>query len=346
MRRSDLNVRSLAATAALALTAGLLVATPAQAATSDTFTPQTILAPGLPEGGGVDHNVTPVGTISLNMTATQTAYVVSKMRVNNATIRSLFDNEVVCQGPGGWSKNMVIGENVYDTNSGSPLEDMTLYTRFLVHPGVAGTVTCTAIVRGNSLNANDATYRLVSGYIMFADTSVTNATNGQPVQSSVSVGPHWGVHGLDAGLPVVRLPALDYFTLPSTVRGLNVVGDVELMICRPKTPCDKYGSAMVKFTLVVNQWKSDGTLCTTDSSVKVTHDVPYWVHHKYVPLNKADFAVSTAPGCIPRFNAYVKAEWLGGETAAIQGPALDLTDSRGSTTKHDSDMSHAYVLPY
>lgn len=337
-----MNVRSLAATAVLALTASLLVAMPAEAVTSVTFAPRTILAPGLPPGGGVDQNVTPVGTISLNMTATQTAYVVSKMRVNNATIRSLFDNEVVCRGPGGWSKNMVIGQNVYDTNSGSPLQDVTLYTRFLVHPGVAGTVTCTANVRGNSLNANDATYRLVSGYIMFAGTSVTNATNGQPVQASVSA----GVHRLNAGIPVVRLPALDYFNLPSTVQGLNVVGDVELMVCWPSTPCDKYGTALVKFTLFVNQWKSDGTLCKTDSSVQVTHDVPYWVHHKYVPLNKADFTVSRAPGCIPRFNAYVKAEWLDGETAGIQGTAIGLTDSRGSTTTHDSDMSHAYVLPY
>jgi hypothetical protein len=334
--------RSLAATAVLALTAGLLVATPAHAATSVTFTPRTILAPGLPSGGGVDQNVTPVGTISLNLTATQTVYVVSKMRVNNATIRSLFDNEVVCRGPGGWSKNMVIGQNVYDLNSGSPLQDVTLYTRFLVHPGVAGTVTCTANVRGNSLNSNDATYRLVSGYIMFADTSVTNATDGQPVQASVSA----GVHSLNAGIPQVRLPALDYFNLPSTVRGLNVVGDVELMICWPSSPCDRYNTALVKFTLFVNQWKSDGTLCKTDSSVQVTHDVPYWVHHKYVPLNKADFTVSTAPGCIPRFNAYVKAEWLGGETAGIQGTSLGLPDSRGSTTTHDSDMSHAYVLPY
>uniref|UniRef100_UPI000524CA9C hypothetical protein n=1 Tax=Saccharothrix sp. NRRL B-16314 TaxID=1463825 RepID=UPI000524CA9C len=189
---------------------------------------------------------------------------------------------------------------------------------------------------------NDATYRLVSGYITFADTSVTNATNGQPVQSSVSA----GVHSLNADIPVQRLPALDYFDLPSTVQGLNVVGDVELMICWPSTPCDKYKTAMVKFTLIINQWKSDGTLCKTDSSVVVTHDVPYWVHHKYVPLNKADFTVSTAAGCIPRFNAYVKAEWLGGETAGIQGTAVGLTDSRGSTTKHDSDMSHAYVLPY
>ncbi|WP_410652042.1 hypothetical protein [Amycolatopsis sp. cmx-4-54] len=337
-----MKVRSLAATAVFVLTACLLAATPAQAATSVTFTPQTISVPKLPESGVV-HSVTPVGSVSLNMTATQTAYVVSKMRVDNASIRSLFDNEIVCRGPGGWSKNMVIGQNVYDVNSGSLNQDVTLYTRFLVHPGVAGTVTCTANVRGNSLSpASDATYRLVSGYLTFADTSVTNATDGQPVQSSVST----GVRGLHADSPKVWEPTLDHFTLPPTVQGLNVVGDVELQVCLRGITCDKYKTTKVKFTLFVNQWKADGTLCKTDSSVQVTHEVPYWVHHKYVPLNKADFSVSKAPGCIPRFNAYVKAEWLGGEAAGIQGKATGLTDSEGSTTTHDSDMSHAYVLPY
>lgn len=336
-----MDVRTLAATAVLVLCASLLVVTPAQAATSVTFTPRTILAPGLPSEDEVDQNVTPVGSVSLDMTATQTAYVVSKMRVNDATIRSLFDNEVVCRGPGGWTGNAVIGQNVYDVNSGSPLQDVTLYTRFLVHPGVAGTVTCTANVRGNSLNANDATYRLVSGYLTVADTSVVNATDGQPVQSSVSP----GVHAVPAGT-AVRLPALDYFDLPSTVQGLNVVGDVDLMVCWPKSPCDVAKTTQVKFTLFVNQWKSDGTLCQTDGSVGVTHDVPYWVHHKYVPLNKADFTVSRAPGCIPRFNAYVKAEWQSGQTAGIHGTADLLVDSRGSTTTHSSDMSHAFVLPY
>lgn len=336
-----MDLRSLAATAALALATCLVVATPARAETSVTFTPQTISVPKLP-AAGVVHSVTPVGTVSLDMTATQTAYVVSKMRVNGATIRSLFDNEVVCHEPGGWSKNMVIGQNVYDVNSGSPAQDVTLYTRFLVHPGVAGRVTCTANVRGNSLSpTDDATYRLDSGYLTVADTAVTNATDGQPVQSSVSAEGQL----LGAGSPA-RLPALDYFTLPSTVRGLTVVGDVELMICWPKTPCDKDKAAQVKFTLIVNQWKSDGTLCKTDGSVQLTQDVPYWVHHKYVPLNKADFAVSTAPGCLPRFNAYVKAEWLSGLTAGIQGTASGLSDSSGSASTHDADMSHAYVLPY
>ncbi|MBB5790703.1 hypothetical protein [Jiangella mangrovi] len=336
-----MKIRTLAAAAVLALAAGLPHPVAAQSATFVSFAPRTILAPGLPVGGGVDQNVTPVGTISLDMTASQTAYVVAKMRVNNATIRSLFDNEVVCSGPGGWSKNMVIGQNVYDRTSGSN-QDVTLYTRFLVHPGVAGTVTCTANVRGNSLSNTDATYDLVSGYLQFADTSVVNdALDGEPVQDSVSA----GVHGINAANPVVRLPALDYFTMPSSVTNLNVVADAELMVCYPSTPCDKYDTTLVKFTLFINQWKSDGTLCRTDSSVQVTHDVPYWVHHKYVPLNKADFAVSDAPGCIPRFNAYVKAEWLGGQTAGIQGTALDLPDTRGSSSTHDSDMSHAFVLP-
>ncbi len=245
-----MNVRSLAAASVLVLVAGLLQPVAAHAATSATFTPRTILAPGLPtaeEGGGVDQNVTPVGTISLTMTASQSAYVVSTMRVNSATIRSLFDNE-----------------------------DVTLYTRFLIHPGVAGTVTCTANVRGNSLSNDDAMYRLVSGYIQFADTSVVNnPLNGAPVQGSVSA----GVHRLNAGTPVQRLPALDDFTMPAGVTNLNVVGDVELMVSVPSTPCDRYQSAQVKFTLFINQWKSDGTLCKTDASIQVTHDVPYWVHH-------------------------------------------------------------------
>lgn len=337
-----MNVRSLATAVGL-LGAILLAPAPAQAATFVSFTPRTFLAPGLPAGGGVDQNVMPVGTVSLSMTATQTAYVVSKMRVNSATIRSLFDNEVVCSGPGGWSKNMVIGQNVYQVGSGSPQwEDVTLYTRFLVHPGVAGTVNCTANVRGNSLNANDATYRLVSGYIQFADLSVTNATNGTPVQESVSS----GVRRVNAGTPVVRLPALDFFTLPAGVQGLNVVGDTEFMICWPSSPCDKYNSTTARFTLFINQWKQDGSLCKSDGSTQLTLTTPYWVHHRYVPLNKADFTVSTASGCIPRFNAYVKVEWLGGETAGVQGTALGLVDSRGSSSTHDSDMSHAFVLPY
>ncbi|MGH3655727.1 MAG: hypothetical protein ACRDUA_03620, partial [Micromonosporaceae bacterium] len=100
-----MRVRTISATIAFALLVAALAgaSSPAVAATSVTFTPRTVLGPGVPHDGGTDQNVVALGTISLTMTSTQTAYVVSVMRVNSATIRTLFDNEVVCKGPGGWS---------------------------------------------------------------------------------------------------------------------------------------------------------------------------------------------------------------------------------------------------
>lgn len=335
--------QALYATLAAVVVAGALAVTsPATAATSVTFTPQTVLGPGVPPTG-YDQNVVPLGSISLAMTATQTAYVVSIMRVNAATIRTLFDNEVVCRGPNGWSQNMVLGQNVYQQGSGAPQwEDVTLTTRFLVHPGVAGTVTCTANIRTASLGYDDSTVRLASGSLRFADQSIDNATDGTALQQSVPS----GLYKVDSGNRTVRLPILDMFDLRTGFTGLSVVGDTEYMVCHTSATCNKNGVSTARFTLFVNQWKSDGTLCHTDASAAVTKSVPYWVHHIFVPLNKADFPVRTGNGCIPRFNAYVKVDWQSGETGAVQGTAVGLTDSRGSTTKHDSDMSHLFAVPY
>lgn len=331
-----------AAIAAIVVAGALAVTHDANAATSVTFTPRTVLGPGVPPSGS-DQNVVPLGTVSLSLTSTQTAYVVSIMRVNSATIRTLFDNEVVCNGPGGWSKNMVIGQNVYHTGSGSPQwEDITLTTRFLVHPGSAGTVTCTAQIRTASLGYDDSTVRLVSGSLRFTDQSVDNAVTGAALQQGVPS----GLYKVDAATRTVRLPTLDMFDIRSGFTGLSVFGDTEYMVCHPSTACNKYGTSTARFTLFVNQWKSDGTLCHTDASATVTRTVPYWVHHIFVPLNKANFGVHTGNGCIPRFNAYVKVDWLSGESGAVQGTAVGLTDSRGSTTKHDSDMSHLFAVPY
>lgn len=95
------------------------------------------------------------------MSATQTAQVVAVMRVNDATIRTLFDNEIVCRWAGG-SKNTVLGENVYQKASGKPqYEDITLTAGRLVHPGVATRVTCTAFIRTASLGWDDSTTRAV-----------------------------------------------------------------------------------------------------------------------------------------------------------------------------------------
>jgi hypothetical protein len=100
-----------------------------------------------------------------------------------------------------------------------------------------------------------------------------------------------------------------------------------------------------RFTLIVNQRKSDGTLCQTSTETFADKTFPYAVHHAYVPLNKANFAISTAAGCIPRFNAYVRVDWKSGQTGGIQGAANGLNDTSTGTTKHNSDMSHVFVVP-
>src|SRR4051812_36544761 len=93
--------RILAAVAACAAgLAGLVgVAPQAQAATAVTFTPRTVTSPHETQ------YVVALGSVQLSMTATQTAYVYSTLRVNNASNTTLADNEVRCAGPGGWTKN-------------------------------------------------------------------------------------------------------------------------------------------------------------------------------------------------------------------------------------------------
>ncbi|MBP2327965.1 hypothetical protein JOF56_008350 [Kibdelosporangium banguiense] len=320
----------------------VVLVSPATAATSVTFQPRTVLGPGVPQDGSNDQNIVALGSISLDMSSTQTAYVVSVMRVNSATIRTLFDNEIVCKWAGG-SKNMVMGQNVYQKGGGNPQwEDVTLTTRYLVHPGVTGVVTCTAYIRTASLGYDDSTVDLVGGSLRFADVSVDNTAAGEPIQSSVPR----GLLNVNSATPIVRQPAMPMFDTAAGFSGLSVFGDTEYMVCHPGSSCDKSGSSTARFTLFVNQWKADGTVCHSDSSASVTKAVPYYVHHIFVPLNKPDFQVRTDSGCIPRFNAYVLVEWLSGETGAVQGTAVGLTDSRGSATKHNSDMSHVFAVAY
>ncbi|MFI6095845.1 hypothetical protein ACIA8G_09855 [Lentzea sp. NPDC051213] len=335
--------RALSVLASLAIVLLALHVPTATAATSVNFEPRTVLGPGIPrDGSPSEQNVVELGQVSLRMTSTQTAYVVAVMRVNSATIRTLFDNEIVCRWPGG-SKNMVLGQNVYHKGSGSPQwEDVSLTTRYLVQPGVDATVTCTAYLRTASLGWDDSTVALVGGSLKFADTSVANDTSGAEIQKSVSQ----GVIHLNADNADAREPALPTFDLAPGFKGLSVFGDNEYLICHPGSACDKSKTSKARFTLFVNQWKADGTVCHSDSSTSATVDVPYYVHHLVVPLHKQNFEVRTGSGCIPRFNAYVLVQWLGGETGGIQGTAHNLTDSRGSASRHVSDMSHVFAVPY
>ncbi|MFS8101203.1 hypothetical protein LFM09_29175 [Lentzea alba] len=325
---------SLVAAATMAMLA--LNAPAASAATSVTFQPQSVLGPGVPKDGSkTDQNVVALGSVTLDVTATQTAHVSAVMRVNNATIRTLFDNEIVCKWVGG-SKNTVLGQNVYQKGSGKPeWEDVTLTASQLVHPGVAARVTCTAFIRTASLGWEDSTVSLVGGSMR-----ITPAGTGKPIQSVVPA----GLLKVDGSNPIVRQPSLPMFDVAAGANNLDVVADVEYLVCHTISACDKSNSSKASFTLFVNQWKADGMLCRTDSK-SVTLDVPYYVHHVVVPLNNNDVPIQKADGCVPRFNAYVMVKWLGGETGAVQGTANNLTDGRGSTGRHDSDMSAVYAVP-
>ena len=319
-----------------AMLLAVISAPPAAAATSVDFTPRTILAPGN------EQNVVPVGSVSLAMSSTQTAYIVSVMRFNSATDRSLADNEVVCRWPGG-SKNMVIGQNVHKRNTGEPdLEDIQLTTRFLVHPGVDTTVTCTAQVRSRSLGLDNRYLNLVSGSLQVADPSVDNDINGQPIQASVERTTYFDL----PDNPTLRIPETGMFDLAPGFTGLSVFGDTNYVVLPPPCPeqCPN-GESRAAFSLYVNQWKADGQLCHRERIEPFAKTMFYRTHHIYVPQNLR-FEIRTDPGCIPRFNAYVRLDHVSGWNGGTHGIAKGLTDSRGSTTTHNSDMSHIFVVPY
>ncbi|MEV6243071.1 hypothetical protein [Lentzea sp. NPDC051838] len=323
--RKALSVVAAATLAVLALNVPA-----ASAATSVTFTPQTVLGPGVPKDGTGDQNVVALGSVTLDLAASQSAKVEATMRVNSATIRTLFDNEIVCKWAGG-GKNAVLGQNVYQMGSGAPQwEDLTLTTSQLVDPGVATRVTCTAYIRTASLGWDDSTVALVGGSMRITPQA------GRAIQSAVPT-----FTKLDAANPITRQPALPMFD--AQAKTLDVVANVEYMVCHTTGQCDKTKTSKASYTLLVNQWKADGTLCQTDSTA-VTSETPYWVHHVVVPLKKTGFQVKTDNGCIPRFNAYFLVKWISGETGAVQGVASNLTDARGSTSRHNSDMSAIYAI--
>ncbi len=327
--------------AALAGLATLTVSTSASAAPSVTFKPQRITGPRPPKSG-IDHNVVALGTVRLTMAANQTAYVVSSLRANAATVVTMVDNEVRCTWPGG-SKNLVMGQNIYAGTGKNPQwEDAWIVTKFLLHPGVATTATCTTYARVASLYKQPSSVQIVDGSLRFANTSVANAANGKPLDNEIP----YGDLPVDSTHRTVRQPALPITTAPAGLRELNVFGDMDYQVCQRGVVCDKAGSSTARFTLIVNQWNAAGTkICGTNSSTSVTKTIPYWVHHAVVPLYTPHFAVSTAPGCAPVFNAYVRVDWLGGQAGAVQGTAVGLPDLRGSASTHRSAMSHLYIVP-
>jgi hypothetical protein len=316
----------------------------ASAAPSVTFKPKRVTGPRPPKSG-IDHNVVALGTVPLKMAANQTAYVVSSLHANAATVVTMVDNEVRCTWPGG-SKNLVMGQNVYAGTGQNPQwEDTWIVTKFLLHPGVATTATCTTYARVASLYKQPSSVQIVGGSLRFADTSVTNAANGKPLDYEIP----YGDLAVDSTPThrTVRQPALPITTAPAGFHELSAFGDVDYQVCRSDATCNKKGSSTARFTLIVNQWNAAGTkICHTDSTTSsVTKTIPYAVHHAVVPLYTPHFAALTTSGCAPVFSAYVRVDWLRGEAGAVQGTAVGLPDLRGSTSTHRSAMSHLYIVP-
>jgi hypothetical protein len=314
----------------------------ASAGSSVTFKAQRVTGPPPPKKG-IDHHVVALGAVHLTMAANQTAYVVSSLHANAATVRTLVDNEVRCTWPGG-IKNMVMGQNLYAGTGQNPQwEDNWIVTKFLLHPGVATTATCTTYARIASLYKQTSSVRIVGGSLRFADTSVANAVNGKPLDYEIP----YGDLPVDSTHRTVRQPALPITTAPGGFHELSVFGDVDYQVCQRVGACNKTGSSTARFTLIVNQWNAGHKkICHTDSTTSsVAKTIPYAVHHAVVPLYVPHFTVSTAPGCGPVFNAYVRVDWLRGETGAVQGTAVGLPDLRGSTSTHRSAMSHLYIVP-
>ncbi|MEV4257178.1 hypothetical protein AB0J52_28815 [Spirillospora sp. NPDC049652] len=313
----------------------------AAAATSVTFRTQRLTGPRPPKTG-IDHNVVALGTVRLAMKANQTAYVVSSLHANAASVRSMVDNEVRCVWRGG-GKNLVMGQNLYAGTGENPQwEDNWIVTKFLVHPGAATTATCTTYARIASLYPQTSSVRIAGGSLRFADYSVANAANGKPLEYDIP----YGDLPVDSRRRTLRQPALPVTALPSGLRELSAFGDVDYQVCQRARGCDKNGSSTARFTLVVNQWNAGHTkICHTDATKSVTRTIPYWVHHAVVPLYTPHFKVLRTAGCAPVVNAYVRVDWLRGQEGAVQGTAVGLPDRRGSASKHRSAMSHVYLVP-
>jgi hypothetical protein len=323
------------------VTASTVSTAASAAASSVTFKPQRISGPPPPKSG-IDHNVVALGRARLAMAAHQTTYVVSSLRANAATVRTMVDNEVRCTWPGG-GKNVVMGQNVYAGTGQNPQwEDVWIVTKFLVHPRSATTVTCTTYARVASLYKQRSSVRIAGGSLRFANKSVRNAANGKPLGYEIP----YGDLPVDSSHRHMRQPALPITPVPTGLRELNIFGDVDYQVCQRGSKCNKNGSSTARFTLIVNQWNAAGKkICQTSASTSTTKTVPYWVHHVVVSLYKPHFAVSKARGCAPVFNAYVRVDWLRGEKGAVQGTAVGLPDRRGSTSTHRSAMSHLYIVP-
>lgn len=313
---------------ALLLTAGF--GPVAHAAGETSFGPLRIT--GIPAAGGL--KIQQLGaSVTVAMEAGQTAYVYSSLNAYSAAQVTLVDNEVRCSGSG--RGDVVLGENIDPAGSANTDRvDITIVNRFLVSATSSGTLTCEIFYRGHSMS-NLTSALTVAGGLKIAAMPVGEDASGVAIQTSLPVMDPITVSTYVYTLEIDR-------TLAASHTKVDVIADVQFMSCWPKGQASCGHSSTrsdVRFTLYVNQMNGD-TVCTSAPRAQSSVSVLKQTHHKVVPLYTS---LNLAPGC-RRLVAYVKAEYLGGPTGAIQGAASPLPDEDGTGT-HTSVMSHIFALP-
>lgn len=315
--------------ALLTLISGLVVATPASAATAVTFGPVRIS--GVPGSTSPPtQKVVELATISTPMTAGRTAYVYSNLRAYAANHANLIDNEVRCSGAG--KSDVVLGENVLPSTGDPAHQDITITNRFLVSATTTGTLTCKLYLRTGSTAAGVVSAETVSGELRFASTSVGEDANGVAMQKSLPGG--------DIAVPVKEYtPIIDRTIAPGFTR-LDVAADVEYHRCANSANCPaNYSTA--RFTLFVTT--SGGADCPPTKVAQVSETVRRGVNHAAIPLYAI---VDLKPGCTEVY-AYVRTEYMGGDVGSVGGAAVlpDASGPVGNTPNHTSAMTHMFAIP-
>lgn len=320
--------RCAAVLAAVTVVAGgtTIEAQAATSAKSDSFGPTVITdVPKAPdEGQDATQKVVPLGTIETTLAAGKTAYVYSTVTANNADHVNLIDNEVRCSGAG--RADVVMGENVFPRNSGSPLREINIVTRFLVTATSAGKITCNQFLRTSS-TSEFVSRETVKSQMRFASEDVVGGVNGAALQRSLP----WGSTPVD---PSATTPTLSG-TIPAGLKQLAVIADVEYHRCGG---C----SSTVRFALTVTT--SGGANCPSAPVARIERTVQPGINHVAAPLYTK---LPLKAGCTG-FQAKVTSTTLAGGAGSIGGAARGLCDTTGPNyckDDHESAMTHIFAVP-
>lgn len=266
-----------------------------------------------------------VASVTVSLSAGQSAYLNSNLKFGNATTRILVDNQVECFNSKNTSvRKLLRSQNIYAAGNGS-LSTVSLTTRFLLPTKTSATFRCDLSVWTRSLG-DAGRVSLTSGFVEVAGkyTGTTQAsTTGRSLVAGTT--PVWApsVKG-NASVPGHS----GLWQAPNGTKSLSVFGDFQLTTCygKDKAPCpetanDKKGS-LARTTLVATQFKKDGSVCKT-STVSEDTRIPQYVHHQPVYLHNPKVPVLTGSNCVPVFSIYVKHQRIADHPYYVHGPADD-----------------------